>query len=804
MGNPREAASQTGTQVAKQILPVRFYGFSNPERIATKPITINPGDFLTHGAEEDTKQQLGAAEVDSENYLYVFRKGLSGWWLRHELVRINDNLYTVPWGKNMKEFEEKRKVYQPSEDGVYEKRSHGQTSIEPGKFSLDVSCEHVVIRSRIQLSFDRIEAYLADEALLKSRGVTIPAGVGETDDSDHAIVYLPDLLSVAEALHAEYLEAISSQQEKMTPLQTKKRLLAGLIQSLTDQEPDLNEKLRSNQVRQYLKDANRSLKKLGYRIKLAVVCHRACITLPGFEATLDDYTGSELYETKAQEFYAKQLKGLVEHPEGLKTLREVAALPDGWAHRLLFSPEGFQFIRKSIAAADAIEEIATPFLLGRAVQYMEQALKNSRSLIHKDLDRFLEAYKRYGRFTAGTVIVVYREPGGGKQSFQITSEDAGLSRGYARNKEWGRRVAALGPPLQKLLLATELINLMVAGQEASQAARQGDRSKLALSAVNLVGSAADSLDAATFLIQKTEAGKAVMASKGGSVALKAAGVVGVVCDYALGVKGAYDASEAGNMWVSTGHGLTALAAVSFGAGMAAKAGLVTTFGVSATVVSGGLLIVGVLLFAGGTFLISYFTDSPIEKYMAQCPWGKESSFTDDALTGITEDKLDDQVQKLLDILWDYDANLTLAPLPPEQPGTLVQIRLKARMVLDRGDSRSCVKIKGLNLYKSFGQKGDKIFIPQLITGRSAYPWKNATYTGTRVLGLEGQTNHRFEWTVRTAVQGNGQFKLSFVFPGSVGSAEVETQLAVQPQLDATVSKTLTAQKSNQIAYGVQR
>jgi len=649
--------NRTGTEVRKTVLPVRLYGFENPERMITRSLQVSPSDFLTHGEAQEIKDQLGLADIEDGDYIYVFRNGPSGWWLRHELTKAWDGFHRVPWGKTREESAEAGRKYQPSKDETYENRPAKEQSLDSDEIPLDVSREHVIIRSRFQLPYHRIEAYQTDESLLRSRGVTLPAGstASPSADGDFAIVHVPDLISVAEAFHEEYVDALSRLRERMTPLKTKKRLLASLIQGVVKQNPDLKTHIRAGEVDQYLEEVTRSLKEDKQLVKRAATYHRACITMEGFEAALDDLTGKKLYEEKAQEIYADLLRGLPEHPEGLETLQEIASLPDGWAHRLLLSPEGFQFISESVAAADELENIAVPFFLGRALHYLEQARETSTQLIHKDVKGFLDAYKHYGRFTSGTLVVIEQDERGTNRILEITSEEAALSRGYARNKKWAQRVGKLGPSLQKLVLAAELINLTLAGSEVVQSVQGKEANGMTMPTVNLVGSAADSIDAAKFLLQKTEAGQSVIASKSGSVAFKAVGVIGVICDYTSGVVGAYRASDKGNLGTSVGHGLTALGAVSFGTAMALEGGLLSSGGiVAATATSigtGGLMLIGALLFAGGTFVISFYTQAPIEKYLRSSPWGKESKYQGYQISGIQEGKLEEYISRFLEIVW---------------------------------------------------------------------------------------------------------------------------------------------------------
>lgn len=665
MGNPKKCT--TGNQVKKKILPVRLIGFEHPEKIVTQSLNVSIDYFSVHIEENlDYIGKLGRAEIEGE-YIYVFRKGPSGWWLRYELHTSGTGGFNgVPWGKTYKESVQAREKYRPSEDGTHELRKLDSELLDGDEIPLDVSRQHVIFRSRYQLPYHRIEAYRSNEWLLRSRGVTLPAESTASSvadvDLDHALVYVPDLISVAEAFHEEYIDALARLRKKMTPLKTKKRLLAGLIQGVVEENPELKTHLRDGEVDRYLEEVTRSLKEDKQLVKSAAAQHRACITMEGFEAALDDLTGKKFYEEKAQEIYADLLRGLPEHREGLETLQEIASLPDGWAHRLLLSPEEFQFISESVNAANELEDIAVKFFLGRAFHHLEQA-EESIQHIAGDLKSFKEAYENYDRFSASTHVALVEDKRGTNQILKITSEEAaGISPGYARNREWAQSVKKLDLPLQKLVLIAEMINLTDAWSEFVKSVQEKGADEVAMSSVNLMGSAAASFEAAKELLE-TNAGQSVIASKSGSV-LKA-GVIGVICDYTSGVVEAYRASAEGNLGTSVGHGLTALGAVSFGTAMALEGGLLSSGSyVAATATSigtGGLTLIGALLFAGGTFVISFYTQAPLEKYLRSCPWGKESEYRNYSISGISESQLEEDIKELLKLLWQPNLRVTSDP-----------------------------------------------------------------------------------------------------------------------------------------------
>lgn len=799
--------AQTGDEHRTQRINVRFSSFEEPERMVTRQFDISPGDFLTHGAAEGEKAQLGRTRLPAGHYLYVYRRERAGtWWLRYELMQQGGRFRKVAWGASSQASAEQREQYQPSTEGAYERRAYGDDTVDFGDLMLDVSYEHVVIHSRIQLPFHRVEAYRTDEALLKSRGVRIPAGSEPSSTVDYLAVHVPDLLSVAEKIHATYVERLEALQAMLTdPVRAKKRTLATMVKAVTDSDPGLADHLRDEGPEAALENIDEEVRENEEAVRYAAHFLKGCLTLSGFEAMLYDYSGEPFYVREVQEAYAGLLDGLLGHPKGIDILRDIAENEESWANRLLFSPDDIPHKGDAIEEANVLEDIAMHILLGRAFQSVEDDASAVSGVVIEEFEAFVSVHE--SRFGPQTGVTLAKIAGSTRDGVALVFDDTpeALEGWVAERKNWQARVNSLEAPLQKLLLAAALVNLVIAFNNLRSTWQDEDADgwDVAQASLGQVGAVAGTVSASKFLIENTGAGNRMLATRGGAQVMRWAGLVGTITGYSSSLIQTWQTAEDDEMGLAAGHACMAASAVFMGWSAAAAGGTVA-FGFGAAA-AGPLLLIGVGLLAGGALLIQIFTTDPFEEWLEHsCPWGNEALFQDADLSdprAIREDELDDRIQELAEILYAYEADLTLSHVPSPHRGTFVGVRIRPNMILDE----STVSIEELRLYRNSGQRGQALFVPEPVPGRSEFPWESASYEAENVLVLEGNTNHRLAWDVHTQSSNSGreqEFELYFVYPSSVSSAEAKVTLDVQPGAETAIEKMVEAEKGRQILHRI--
>jgi len=207
-------------------------------------------------------------------------------------------------------------------------------------FLVPADYDTVVFISDHQLTFERIQEYQSDGALLKKRGLQIK-GADLKKDSPAKIV-LPDIVGLGEHLayrHAKcavaYTEYLEEEENRLkNPDEASRRQFGKMLQELSDKYPVVKANIHYDKLVEYNTEFERSQEER--KLTLDWFCKMLCnwLKTESFKATRDDYSGNDELEEAIIEREAAWTENILRTESGIEFVTQEANDPESWYYRV--------------------------------------------------------------------------------------------------------------------------------------------------------------------------------------------------------------------------------------------------------------------------------------------------------------------------------------------------------------------------------------------------------------------------------------------------------------------------------------
>ena len=259
-------------------------------------------------------------------------------------------------------------------------------------FIVPADCDTVVFISDHQLTYDRMEQYLSDKALLNKRGSSIER-VKLKKDTAVAIV-LPDILLLGEHCayrHVEcalffndFLERENKRQSE--PTEANRRQFGLMLQQLADRYPVVKANIHYNELAAYNNKFEKDRE--AHKLELDWHCKMLCnwLRTEAYRITRDDYTGNEVLEETLIDREAAWTDNLLRTESGIGFIAESANDPESWYYKVNEGTIRFRPLLASTRFTNAVKEK----LVGLKLKVLEGKL---HGLIHENYTYTTQAQK---------------------------------------------------------------------------------------------------------------------------------------------------------------------------------------------------------------------------------------------------------------------------------------------------------------------------------------------------------------------------------------------------------------------------
>lgn len=593
-----------------------------------------------------------------DKWVYVFLQWGTEFAVLHEELYVDESSQIHP--VDMTQAREKERDRRPAQGP-----SSGSLHSLPVTISGN-RAYYYFLSSRIRLPLEPLRKLQSRvHGLLPAADLAV-TGLSNLEVDKELVVGVTDPILVALNLNRRYQKAQdevlgfttvfpeqSSEQRAWVERTQKKRLLAQLLTSVRDQDPDDKLDLQDDfkaggeaEMRRFLAEYEKTLKKKIEKSDRAAAS--VCSWLNG--ELMDILAGAyEIFKTDDFHKYLNSFSGCIarlqESAPGKAYLAGILENPNHFGHEYVLrksaAPEDvFQVGRKS---ATAIVEI------WKELAHVHIALRGSRSITV--LVKSLEFISRSPLLTVGIAsrsLPVWREP----RHLVFPKEIITLKLGPepSRWAEWMHDGHSVGELAERLLVIVEVINLALALKGLAEA--EGGHEVL-LHAFEALLAGAESVRAFGMLLHLTEKTLAVVGSVAAVLELICAGLE--AAEYAH--RNDYSAMV-GYGVVGVGSVLSAIGCTMVALGAAAGTSVV---GLPLGVFLG---LVGAVTIAAGWVVAAFSKDSDIELFVQHCLWGEDYGSGDAAPPWAGgpfrdwKDNLDRQIAALVNILSSFTIEAT--------------------------------------------------------------------------------------------------------------------------------------------------
>lgn len=572
---------------------------------ACREVVTIPLEFLTYA---DSQREQEHAEPVRDRWIYVFKRYGWGTSLYAEIfIDENGTKKLVNWHNQHWEGADERPATV--------ERETFEVSYQPEQYTI------VLFLSHVQLARERIEAYTgrSGRARVSRRGLPL-----DVDESDHVTpmgddcagcrIYLTDHLHIVQQLHARYREALDEYAEFISDDEAVSRqLLATLTlnvaERVADDDSDVWSWLDENgnalrrEVRRY-STRRQQRKNTMDTWSRALTSWMLSST---YQELLHDYTGTDVLEDQGYDLQADLCEGLCQSAPGRNYLDHVLQDRDSW-HNQYVVPAGPNLLGvadKTVGAVDAALKFIQEFAGGLARRSMQQAVSFVYLSFQMRFDLTISLHTllpggggslvwqemTYTRFVEAHVIGV---------RIDVEAVEQAVRAGRLRHAAEVRQVG-----VSRVIAVINIVNLVLAGKGLAEA-RTGRQQAMAV--IALTGAVADTTAALAGLMRQTSGVQFVGTT---------ASIAGGVLTYAGAIPEIASNSYEGNWGLVAGWSAVALGGTFATASAAVGSG--AAFGLAA----GPLGLIAAAFALGGVALIWAFTESPLEEWFRQCPWGEE-------------------------------------------------------------------------------------------------------------------------------------------------------------------------------------